>query len=165
MIECHGGAQVQGGASGDRQERVPKCIVRELQGERRPHPTGQAPLGHRRTRRVRARDQAQRSSRSRGLDVLRPARIFHISPDDEHTLSEGTSCVIMCFFLVLQYIFAASFHVIVSSTTRSLRSPNLQVKYDLRPVSLGLLHLCLWEQKWEGFPHHRARRRSSKHCC
>lgn len=46
---------MQGGARRDGQERVPKCLVRELEGATRTNPAGQAPLGYWRTRRVRAK--------------------------------------------------------------------------------------------------------------
>lgn len=81
-IERHGGAEVQGRASGDREERLPQCGVRELQGEGRPYPAGQAALGHRGTRRVSERERERRGQSGRGLS--RKQRVGRGGVADEH---------------------------------------------------------------------------------
>lgn len=115
---------MQGGASGDGQERLPECLVREREGARRSHPAGQAPVGHRRTRRVRERERRPVVPGRTGLDFqlhrawCRP-RLLLVQKQSrlKHESTPKKNADVLLIFHERQ--FSASFHVAVSSTTHA----------------------------------------------
>lgn len=89
---------MQGGASGDWQERLPKCLLRERKGARRAYPSGQAPLGHWRTRRV--RERGPMIPRQQGRDFwchfsrVQASTLLCKQPKMKHESKKKCGCII-----------------------------------------------------------------------